>query len=165
MSPTLAFLLTFGVTGVGALAALACDAFGQRRPALAVALGLTGIGSASGIAMAVRGIATGIVGTLQVGGPASMVFGGIALTACAAIGGGWDELLVRQNGGSIAGLIAFAVLAGGAAASAVDLTTVLLAIEISAVCAYALVAAGRTARAIAGAVASAHDSVLMTLCS
>ena len=146
MSPTLAFLLTFGVTGAGALAALACDAFGQRRPALAVALGLTGIGSASGIAMAVRGTASGIVGTLQVGGPASMVFGVIALTACAAIGGGWDELLVRQNGGSIAGLIAFAVLAGGAAASAVDLTTVLLAIEISAVCAYALVAAGRTAR-------------------
>ena len=146
MSGTVVFLITFGSAGLGALAALGLDAFGVRRAALSAAVAGMGVAAVGGIMVAGRGVTTALVGTFQVGGPASMVFGVIALTGTAAVAGGWDDLRKRASGGSIAGLIAFGVLAAGATSAAIDLTTVLLAIETSAVCAYALVASARTSR-------------------
>ena len=146
MSGAILFLLTFGAAGIGALAALALDAFGLRRAALSAAIAGTGVAAAAGMFAGVRPLPGDLIGTLQVGGPASMVFGVIALTGTAAVAGGWDDSCDRVSGGSIAGLIALGVLAAGATSAAIDLTTVLLAIETSAVCAYALVASARTSR-------------------
>jgi len=146
MTPTVTFILTFGLTGLTALATLAFDAFGLRRAAVAVAALGTSAAAIVGIAAAVRAVPTSLVGTLQTGGPASMIFGVIALAGAAAIAGGWDDLVAQSWGGSGAALVALGVLAAGAAASAIDLTTVLLAIETSALIAYALVASARSTR-------------------
>jgi NADH-quinone oxidoreductase subunit N len=146
VSATVLFLLTFGAAAAGAVAALGADAFGRRRTALGLSLAGTAVGAAVGVWAGARHMPTAEFGSLQVGGPSSMVFGVIALCGAIAIAGGWEELGERRSGGSIAALIALGVVAAGVTSSATDITTLLLAIETSAVCAYALVAAARTTR-------------------
>ena len=163
MNTTATLVLTYGVTLLASLLALGLDAFGRRFAGLAVVACGLGVSAIAGVAAGVLDTQAVTVGPIGVGGPASMVYGVIALVGAAAVTGGFDSLRTRASGGSTAALVGFAVAAGGGTAAALDLTTVLLLIETLALASYALVAGARTARAgesalkyfVQGAVATA----------
>lgn len=163
MTGTLAFWLTYGVTLATTVIALALDAFGRRREALVALLAGLTTGAVAGAVAGVTHSAGGLVGTIQVGGPASMIYGVVAFVGAAAVFGGLDSLKDHTSGGSIAALIGFSVAAAGVTAGATDLTTLLLALEMMALCGYALVFVARSTRSaeaamkyfIQGAVATA----------
>lgn len=146
MTAATTFALTYGVTLAASIVALALDAFGRRALAVMIVSGGLLGSAAVGIGASLIRTPGGSVGSLVVGGIASMTYGMIALVGAAAVIGGLDSLMERAHGGSIAALIALAVAAGGGAAAALDLTTLLLLIETLALAGYALVAVGRTAR-------------------
>lgn len=146
MTVTLIFAMTYGVTLLAAVASLAFDAFGRRGLALgAVSAGLA-IAALGGIGSGIERATTGRIGSLGVGGPSSAVFGVIALVGLLAVMGGLDSLKTRPGGGSTAGLIALSVAASGAAAASLDLITLVLTLEMAALCGYGLVALARTRR-------------------
>jgi NADH-quinone oxidoreductase subunit N len=147
VSTTATLVLTYGVTLVVSVFALGLDAFGRRSAGLVVAAAGLCLSAVAGLAAGILDTQAVTVGPIGVGGPASMVYGVIALVGAAALVGGFDSLRVRPSGASTAALVGFAVAAGGGTAAALDLTTVLLLIETLALASYALVAGARTARA------------------
>jgi len=131
---------------LGALVAFAADAFASRRVAIgAAALGLV-VSAAAGITAGVLAPTADVARVVRTGGPFSAVPGVIALCGALAIMGGWRVLASREGGGTTAGLYALAAASAGVVAAAVDLTTLLIAIEIVALISYALVSEGRTTR-------------------
>lgn len=146
MTPTATLVVTYGVTLIASIVALALDAFGRRSSALVtVAAGLAA-GASGGIAAGLMRTPTTAVGSVAVGGTASLIYGVIAFVGLAAVVGGLDSLKVRSHGGSVAALTALAVAAGGGTAAALDITTLLLLLETLALAGYGLVAGARTAR-------------------
>jgi len=140
----------FAVTYVPFLAAavlgIVLDAARGTRITLPVVAGLLLSG---GVAAMVGGWSfapAAVYGTFAVGRVFSVVPGAMGVLAALTVAGGIHghaSATQRQN----AVLIALSVIGAGLAASTTDLTALLLALETSAVCAYALVASGRTARA------------------
>ena len=163
MSATTTLFLTYGVTLIAAVVALALDAFGHRARAIMVVAAGLALSALGGFVAGVTHTQAMAAGPVGVGGPASMVYGVIASVGCAAVIGGSDPLRVRSNGGGVAALVAFAVAAGGGVSAALDLTTLLLLLETLALIGYALVAAAHTVRSgeaalkyfVQGAVATA----------
>jgi len=141
-----ALLAVYAPLIAGSLVAFAADAFASRRIALgASALGLL-IAAVAGLAAGVLVPVADVASVLRVGGPFSSVPGVIALCGALALLGGWNGLAQREGGGTTAGLYALAAGAAGVVSAAVDLTTLLIAIEIVALVSYALVSEGRTTR-------------------
>ena len=150
MNADQALLAVYTPLVVGALVAFAADAFASRRLAIgAAALGLL----VSAVAGVTVGVTAGVLvpagdfaGVIRAGGPFSAVPGVIALCGALGLLGGWRVLAARDGGGTTAGLYALAAGAAGVVAAAVDLTTLLIAVEIVALISYALVSEGRTTR-------------------
>ncbi len=141
------FVLTYCVTLTVAVIALALDGFGRGRSGLVVTIAGLTASAAAGLGAGVMRTAGQHVGSLEVGGPASMVYGVIALVGLAAVLGGLENLAARPSGASIAALIAFGVATSGAVAASTDLITLLLVLESTALVSYALVSAAGTPRA------------------
>ncbi|NTU70272.1 MAG: hypothetical protein HGB10_00385 [Coriobacteriia bacterium] len=146
MNTALTISLTYGAAVLGSLIALTLDATGRRSSGVAYAAAGLALGSIAGLTAGVMRTAQSSFAGVGVGGPASMVFGVVALVGAAAIIGGSDSLRERSHGGSIAALIALSAVCAGAAAAALDLVTVLLLLETMALAGYALVSLSDDAR-------------------
>ena len=146
MSANLAVILMLAPLGVCSVMAFAADAFDHRRVALSVSilgLSVTAVaGFYSGVTVSVADIA----GVLRTGGHFSALTGVIAACGALVLLGGWSILVTRPGGGTTAGLISLGAAAAAVMAAATDLTTLLLALEISAVISYALVSETKTTR-------------------
>lgn len=144
MTPVALFWLTFGPFLAAALTALASDAFGPKGSfagATSAAL-LLAAGGVAGLAGGWLLAPSPVFRVLLVGGVHSTAPGLMGLMAAAAIA--MIPPVRRFSAGQGAGLIALGALGTGLAAATSDLMTLLIALEIAAVCAYALVAIGRT---------------------
>jgi len=146
VSASAAALLIFVPMLLAAVLALAADAFDARR----WALGLSVVGLLfAGVTGLLTGVAVPVSDVFEVfrgGGPFSAVPGVIATCAALVVLGSWSSLVDRANGGTTSALITFGAATAGLMAVANDLTTLLLAVETSAVIAYALVSDARTTR-------------------
>jgi len=141
-----AVLLTLAPLMTGSVLALAFDAFDGRRVALLVStLGLL-LSAVAGIYCGLAVKIADVAGVLRGGGHFSAITGVVALCGALALLGGWNTIVTRVNGGTTAGLIALGAAAAGVMAASNDLTTLLLAVEVSAVISYALVSEGRSTR-------------------
>ena len=147
MSAALILSLQLGPALLGALVALALDAFDRRRAAVAcAALGLA-LSGAFGLWAGMTAAGSTAFGVLRVGGAFSTVPGLIAILAAVTLWGGWSEFAHRPGGGSSAALVALAAVASAAVAQSFDLLMLLVALETAAAAGYALVAEARTRRA------------------
>jgi NADH-quinone oxidoreductase subunit N len=146
MSAEMIVLTTLGPALFAAIVALKLDAFFGRRGAVAAACaGLIASGVIS--AWVVRSQPVGSAfGVLRTGGPFASVAAIVFITAALAVFGGWDELCARENGGTLASLMAFAAVASAVIAAANDITLLLIGLEAAAACAYALVSGAKTRR-------------------
>lgn len=143
LSPELTFLLPLGIALAGAVAVLSLDAWGSRRASVLVA----------GLALLVAAVAS-VAGSLNATGSIWDVFGvgrGFAammtvvlVPGALALLGGLDELSAHPRGGVLAALGVLAVAAASAAPLALDYAALLLCVETASLCAYAIVALGRT---------------------
>jgi NADH-quinone oxidoreductase subunit N len=148
MNPNALALWSLAPLLAGALLGVTLDAFVSRRAALYSVLIGFGVAAGASINAAIRQpVVTSAWGTLHVGGVFATIAAVAAVLGGLAVAGGWTELSKRDSGGSLAGLMAFAATASIVVASSRDITLLLIALETAAVCAYALVAAGRGARA------------------
>jgi NADH-quinone oxidoreductase subunit N len=142
-------MLLFASLGPALLAgivALMVDAFSSRRAAVAVVVvGLAASGAVSAWAVVTQQL-TSAFNVIRVGGPFAAVATVVFLTAALAVVGGWDEFTRRDNGGTLASLIAIAAVASAVIAAAQDITMLLIALETAAACAYALVSGAKTKR-------------------
>lgn len=145
-----AFILTFGLAVAGLVAAGAADAFSRRRLAvLAACAGLIGAGAVGLWSFTVeRGLA---FGTFNFGQVFSGVTGLVLLLAGLSLAGASRELSERGGGASTAVLVTISAVGAALAACATDLLMLLLALETSAITAYALVAMARTRSSSEGA--------------
>jgi len=127
------------------VAALLLDAFSSRRAALWVAgLGLAASGSVAAWATVTQPIASAW-SAVRTGGPFAAVAAVTFITAALAVIGGADDLSERDNGGTLAALIATGAVAAAVMAAAQDITLLLISLETAAACAYGLVSGARTA--------------------
>lgn len=141
--------LALGLAVGGAVLALAADAFDRRRAAAYLAaLGLWGATACASVARFVPATPGAKAGLLGAGGTAAIVF----TLAALAVTAGSRRFESEGNGGQQAGLIAFMAVATALIAGAVDLAVLFIAIEASALCAYALVATARDRRSEEAAV-------------
>ena len=146
MTGNVAFILTYAVTIGAAILVLSLDGFGRRKMGVAVGGSVLAMSACAGLAAGVMHTAGTHVGTIEVGGPASMVYGVIALVGAASVFAGVSRLATRPAGASIAALICLGVACAGAAAAATDLITLFLLLEALALVSYALVASEGNAR-------------------
>ena len=130
----------------GSVIAFGLDAFDRRRTALAVAIAGLLVTGVAGIWGGLYVGASSILGVVRVGGATSALPGVIALCGALALLGGSRILAERPGGGTTAGLVALGAAAAGAMVAAIDLTTLLLAVEVSAVISYALVSESKNTR-------------------
>jgi NADH-quinone oxidoreductase subunit N len=138
--------LQLGPALLGAVIALAADAFDRRRAAVAwSALGLACSG-AFGLYAGMTAPGATAFGVLRVGGAFSTLPGLIALLAALVLWGGWREFTGRAGGGSSAALVALGAVASAAVAMSFDLLMLLVALETAAAAGYALVADAKTRR-------------------
>lgn len=144
MTPVALFWLTFGPFLAAALFALASDGFGLKG-SFAGASSAAFLLAAGGIAGVVGGWLidpTPVFRVLLVGGGHSTAPGLMGLLGASAL------MMIppvrRFSAGQAAALVALGALGAGLACAAADLVTLLIALEIAAVCAYALVALART---------------------
>jgi len=146
VNATTAGLAIFAPLLAAAVLGLVADAFDARRTALTVSVvGLL----AAGVVGLIAGVTVPVADVFDVfrgGGPFSAVPGVIAMCGAFAVTGGWSSLVDRPNGGTTAALITFGAASAGLMAASNDLITLLLAVETSAVIAYALVSDARTTR-------------------
>lgn len=163
MTPAVWFALApvFAAAAGGVLAMLA-DAFLSRRAAVAAsAIGLlaaTGFGLYAYLEVAPTRVSLALIGGGNFASVSVVVFG---LAALSVIGGA-RSLSRREPGGGAAALIAFAAAGCVLLASSLDLTMSLIALEIIAVCSYALVASSRTARSAEAAMKYAIQGAVAT---
>jgi NADH-quinone oxidoreductase subunit N len=145
MTPDNLFWLTFAPMGVAVLLALIGDMAGARAAA-AIRFATAFLLACSGVVGVVGGYAFP-AGTayreFATGAGASTVVGAIALVSALAVAGTPRRLASAQT----MTLVALGTLGSGLAACAVGLVTLALALEVAAVCAYALVATARGPRA------------------
>jgi len=152
MSAVLLLSLQIGPALIGALFALAFDAFDRRATAVAsAAIGLL-ISGGFGLWAGVTAAGATAFDVLRVGGAFSTVPGLIAILAAVALVGGWNEFVGRPGGGSSAALVGLAAVASAAVAQSFDLLMLIVALETAAAAGYALVADARTRRADESAV-------------
>lgn len=127
----------------GGVLALVADAAGTRR----VAVWVAAVGAlAAGLAGCYGGWtldATSRFGTFFVGAAFSTVPGVIGILTCLVLIGASEVLALKRHGGALAALLAFAALAAGLTATAIDFIALLLAIETAALASYAFVSAAR----------------------
>lgn len=146
MSASLILLLQMGPALLGAVVALALDAFDRRGAAVALAcLGLLASGAFS-IYAGMTTTGSTAFSVLRVGAVFSTVPGIISVLAALALWGGWNEFAGRPGGGSSAALVALAAVASAAVAQSFDLLMLLIALETAAAAGYALVADAKTGR-------------------
>jgi NADH-quinone oxidoreductase subunit N len=135
------------LASLGAIGALAFDAFGARRAAAVCAIGGT-------LAAAV----VAVVQSLSVAGPSGPVSsapaaGGATLSVAVAVSGAivlagaWRRIVSAERGGVLAGLGALSLAGALVVLAASDLVTLVIALEATALSGYALVAIADTARA------------------
>ncbi len=128
----------------GGIAAVFVDALHRR--ALAISLVAAALAGAAGLCVWLYATAPGqVVAEVLVAdhGFFGIWFSLFAISAIAVIGGG-ESLARHPEGGGMAALLTFAAAASAALASSLDLLLSLVALEIIAVCGYALVSAART---------------------
>lgn len=148
MTPVTLALWSLGPLLAGAVLGVALDSFASRRTALVAVLAAFVVAAAASVGGVFERVGvTSVWEVLHVGGVFATVSATIAVLGALALAGGWNELERREWGGSIAGLMALAAAASIVVASSRDLTLLLIALETAAACAYALVAAGKGARA------------------
>ena len=146
MSAAWILTLQLGPALLGAVVALALDAFDRRSAAVAfTVLGLLVSGCFGMWAGFVTPGATAF-GVVRVGGAFSTVPGLILLLAAVALLGGRREFAERPGGGSSAALVGCAAVASAAVAASLDLLMLMVALETAAAAGYALVADARTSR-------------------
>lgn len=144
MTPFALFWLTFGPFLAAALFALASDGFGPKG-SFAGASSAALLLAAGGVAGVVGGWLiepTPVFRVLLVGGAHSTAPGLMGLVGAAALA--MIPPVRRFSAGQAGALVALCALGAGLASAANDLLTLLIALEIAAVCAYALVALART---------------------
>ncbi|MHB9004763.1 MAG: NADH-quinone oxidoreductase subunit N, partial [Coriobacteriia bacterium] len=150
------------VAVAGGILAMLADAFVSRRAAVvASALGLllaTGLALYAYLEVAATRISPALLGAGNFASAAVVIF---ALSALSLIGGA-RSLAQREPGGGVAALIAFAAAGCALLASSLDLTMSLIALEIIAVCSYALVASARTPRSAEAAMKYAIQGAVAT---
>ena len=146
MRADLAVFLTLGPLVLGGVIALIADAFSARRLAGAVALVGLVVATASSAWSASTAPVGSAWGVLRTGGPFSSVAAVIAGAGVLSIVGGWELFARGRWGGTLAALVAFSAAGSIAVATSRDITMLLISLEITAVCAYALVAATGTRR-------------------
>lgn len=147
MTPVALFSLTFGPFLAAALFALASDGFGPKG-SFAGASSAALLLAAGGVAGVVGGWLfdpTPVFRVLLVGGGHSTAPGLIGLLGAATLV--TISPVRRFSAGQAGALVALGTLGAGLASAANDLVTLLISLEIAAVCAYALVALARTRRA------------------
>lgn len=145
MSAQALFYVTYAPFVAAAVLGIIFDAMDSKRITLPVVAFLLAAGGAAALVVGWNTAPTPVYGTFVVGRVFSAVAGVIGLLGAVTVAGGIGGSALprtRQN----AALVALAVIGAGLAASTTDLTALLLALETSAVCAYALVASERTAR-------------------
>lgn len=146
----------------GGILAMLADAFVSRRAAVvASALGLlvaAGLALYTYLEVAATRISLALLGAGNFASAAVVIF---ALSALSVIGGA-RSLTLREPGGGVAALIAFAAAGCVLLASSLDLTMSLIALEIVAVCGYALVASARTPRSAEAAMKYAIQGAVAT---
>lgn len=139
--------LALGLAVAGAVLSLAADAFDRRRAAAYLAA--TGLWAATVAAAAARYVpqpeSAGPLGTT--GTPAVVL-----AIAALAVTAGLRRFAAERSGGQQAALIAFMAAATAMIAGAGDVVVLFIAVEASALCAYALVAAAGTSRSEESAV-------------
>lgn len=147
MAPTYLLLAQALPPLVGALAALAVDAYERRSLAVfAASLGMFAggvVGAYAGWGEQVR-IAYDVFLT---GGAFSTLAGAAGILGAVSVAGARHTLVERNNGGTLAALVAFGVFSAGLIVGAIDLIVLLIVLETAALAAYALVSAGATRRA------------------
>lgn len=144
MTPVALFWLTFGPFLAAALFALASDGFGPKGSfaGASSAAFLLAAGGMAGVAGGWLVEPTPVYRVLLVGGGHSTAPGLMGLLGAAALA--MIPAVRRFSAGQAAALVALGALGAGLASAAADLMTLLIALEIAAVCAYALVAISRT---------------------
>ncbi|HSK47726.1 MAG TPA: proton-conducting transporter membrane subunit [Coriobacteriia bacterium] len=140
MSASTAFWVTYGAAGIAGLIALLGDMTRNSRPAsLLAALLLGSAGAVAGYAAWSLTLVP-VLSAFRAGGVYSAI-PSVALLMSAAAVVGSDRL---KRPGQAAALISFAATGACLAAVSVDLLTMLIGIEVAAVCAYALVSGAGT---------------------
>lgn len=163
MTPAAWFALSPILAAVAAgVFAMLADAFVSRRAAVAAsAIGLTvatGLSLYTYLEIEGTRVTLALIGAGNFASALVVVF---ALSALSVIGGA-RSLSRREPGGGVAALIAFAAAGCALLASSLDLTMSLIALEIIAVCSYALVASARNARSAEAAMKYAIQGAVAT---
>lgn len=146
MNANLLTLSTFAPLLLAAVISLAADAFDLRRVAVAASVVGLVVAFAAGIYGGLTVDPADVLGVLRVGAHFSALPGIVALCGALALLGGWDVLTVKRGGGTTAGLVTLGAAGAAVMIEATDLTTLLLALEVSAVISYALVSEARSTR-------------------
>ena len=148
MSPNMLAIVTLGPLALGAVLGVLLDAFSTRRAAIvAVLIGFVVSAGMSIGSVVQRSLAATAWGVLHVGGFFATISAVIAVVGGLAVAGGSASMVRREWGGTVAGRMAFGALASIVMAGSRDITLLLIGLESAAACAYALVAAGKGARA------------------
>jgi NADH-quinone oxidoreductase subunit N len=147
MSAAMIVYLPALLAALGAIAALAFDVFDRRMAAAASAV--AGVGAAA-VVVAVQSwsFLTPVLSSSSPppdGGRTLSV--AVAVSATIVLAGAWRRVVSSERGGTLAGLGALCVSGALVMLGATDLVTLVIALEATALCAYALVAIADTARA------------------
>jgi len=152
-APAWLFWLPAAIALAAACAGLAADAAGRRAGALAIIFfGLAGAAGVAAYTAWMHPVQLALGDAFVVGrGFAGVTALGYLIAALGVLAGG-SRLSRRSNGPGIGALMAFLAIASQALASALDLLSVLIALEIVAVGSYAVIAGARTDRSDEAAV-------------
>lgn len=140
MTPAMLFGLVFGPVAFAAVLALTGDMIGTRN---AGRVGTSMLLLAAGATSLVGGVPIKpkfVLGAFMVGGGYSTITGAILILAALSL------LSASDREGSAPALVALSAGGAALAASSADLVALLIALEIAAMCGYALVSGGRTTR-------------------
>jgi NADH-quinone oxidoreductase subunit N len=135
------------LAALGAVGALAFDVFGQRRAAAVSAV--AGVGAAAVVAVfqswSFWAPVLASSSPPPDGGRTLSV--AVAVSATIVLAGAWRRIVSAQRGGTLAGLGALCLSGALVMLGSRDIVTLVIALEATALCAYALVAIADTARA------------------
>lgn len=144
MTPVMGFWVSAGSYGIAALVALVGDFLGIRRPAAVLSGLVLAAGGVGGLVFAWTSTPSFVYDAFVVGAGFSVI------PALAGVLGGLAVMAEGESGDSAsaqrAALMALAVLGASLTAQAADLVTLVIALEIAAVSAYAIVASRRNRR-------------------
>ncbi len=136
---------------LGAAAAVASDAFEQRRAAVTFAV--AGLVAGAALAFVASARAPELTGDVVLSGSGfSAAVAVICAIGALVVLGSWRHLLRAESGGGLAALAAVSVAAAASAATAADILVLLIALEAMAICAYALVWSAKTSASVEAAV-------------